>query len=87
MHTPNEHSLPRLTDSAEPSSSTITGEEGRNWICGNDYRVNHEKCAFAYSSFGVRKAVDEFCKVSGLSESVPHLANDGYHGVMLYDCL
>lgn len=45
------------------------------WICGHDYGVNPDKCAFQYS-FGVRKAVDEFCELNGLS--VSHMANDGY---------
>ena len=45
------------------------------WICGHDYLINGEKATRIYK-FGVRKAVDEFCKENGLY--IKYLAMDGY---------
>ena len=45
------------------------------WICGHDYLINGEKANCIYK-FGVRRAVDEFCKKHGLH--IKALAMDGY---------
>ena len=45
------------------------------WITGHDYDVNPERCPFQYT-FGVRRAVDEFCETHGLT--VSHITDDGY---------
>jgi|GEM_PF-5522052 len=45
------------------------------WICGHDYLINGEKAKTIYP-LGVRRAVDEFCRESGLG--IAALAMDGY---------
>jgi hypothetical protein len=44
------------------------------WIMGHDYKMNYEKAKNRYS-FGVKQAVDEFCKEKFLS--IHAFANDG----------
>jgi lipopolysaccharide biosynthesis glycosyltransferase len=44
------------------------------WICGHDYDMNYEKTKNHYD-FGVKRAVQEFCKTYGLS--IWALLNDG----------
>ena len=45
------------------------------WICGHDYLINGERATRLYK-FGVRSAVDEFCRTNGLY--IKYLAMDGY---------
>lgn len=52
-----------------------------SWLTGHDYSVNPERCPFEYT-FGVRKAVDEFCVTHGLQ--VSHVANDGYQSYAIH---
>jgi hypothetical protein len=45
------------------------------WICGHDYLINGERANCLYR-FGVRRAVDEFCRKNGLF--IQALGMDGY---------
>jgi hypothetical protein len=45
------------------------------FICGHDFGKNPKRCSFQYT-FGVRKAVDLFCKETGYV--VLAMADDGY---------
>ncbi|GAQ91169.1 hypothetical protein KFL_007380040 [Klebsormidium nitens] len=56
-------------------AAALTRVKPGGFICGHDYGANPKKCPFPYT-FGVRRAVDEFCKDNDLQ--VSHLANDGY---------
>lgn len=48
------------------------------WIAGHDYSVNAARCVDAshYAGFGVKAAVDAFCKTHGVT--ITAMAMDGY---------
>lgn len=55
--------------------AALTRVRAGGYICGHDYGRNAKKCPYEYT-FGVRRAVDEFCAKHELQ--IAHIAEDGY---------